>query len=38
MKKALEETIIKEAEDVSKKALKLEEEIQNWIKGNNLKP
>ena len=38
MKKALEETIIKEAEDVSKKALKLEEEIQNWIKGNNFQP
>ena len=38
MKKALEGTIIKEAEDVSKKALKLEEEIQNWIKGNNFQP
>ena len=38
MKKALEETIIKEAEDVSKNALKLEEEIQNWIKGNNFQP
>ena len=38
MKKALEETIIQEAEDVSEKALNLEEEIQNWIKGSNFQP